>query len=201
MQAQTKYNSKFNISEAFQNFKLKQDSKAEDLTKSATLANGRKQAFNLFLSNDKPFNGASTMRTRVKDSGTTPVNIFQTYLKQSTLASPIQMDRMLGGDNFCDIDTVDDFFDFQKKPESSQTGKETFRDKLQSFKSDFNNMLVKAHPEPSENKENTSNNAKTSLKKDQIVLSARGAEAAKHSLKVSMLKQRKHLQKIVQSNN
>lgn len=60
------------------------------------------------------------------------------------------MDKMIGGDNFCDIDTVDDFFDFQKKPpiemnhldtnrENSQVqGKGSFKDKLENFKSDFN---------------------------------------------------------------
>lgn len=168
MQAQTKYNSKFNISEAFDNFKHKQDLKQDlvsTLTKSATIARRDHKQDNIFLSNDKTFNGgaASTMRARAKDITTTPVNIFQTYLKQSTLASPIQMDKMIGGDNFCDIDTVDDFFDFQRRAEEQP--KESFKDKLQSFKTGFN-ILIKSQQEPTENKENTSNNGRTCFKKE-----------------------------------
>jgi hypothetical protein len=117
VQAQTKYNSKFNINEAFNNFKHKQQIKCENpLTKSDNQTH-RKQTFQdkMFLSNDKnALSGAATMRIRTKENSTTP-NIFQTYLKSSTLASPIMMDKMIGGDNFCDIDTVDDFFDFQRK--------------------------------------------------------------------------------------
>jgi hypothetical protein len=144
VQAQTKYNSKFNINEAFNNFKHKQHAKQENpLTKSDN-QKYRKQTFqdNMFLSNDKnALSGAATMRTRIKENGTTPaINIFQTYLKQSTLASPIMMDKMIGGDNFCDIDTVDDFFDFQRKQQEDP--KESFKEKLLSFKSDFN-MLIK----------------------------------------------------------
>ncbi len=77
VQAQTRYNSKFNINEAFNNFKHKQHAKQENpLTKSDN-QRSRKQTFQdkMFLSNDKNiFNGAATMRTRPKDKITTPAN-------------------------------------------------------------------------------------------------------------------------------
>jgi hypothetical protein len=46
----------------------------------------------------------------VKDQ--TPVNIFQTYLKQNNLVSPIPLDYPTN--DFYDVDTEDDLMEFSK---------------------------------------------------------------------------------------
>ncbi len=129
------YNSRFNINEAFEDFKNKQETKSRQgnnelkqsrFTKSQinlqanekTNKNVKAKGFNhqefenLFLSSDKmtsTFNGTSTnLKIKVKNAKDhTPVNIFQSYLKTSATAivSPIPIDNHLGTD-FCDENTV-----------------------------------------------------------------------------------------------
>ena len=71
---------------------------------------------NLFLSQDKmsggTFNNATNLKIKIgNNKDHTPINIFNTYLKTSTVASPIPLDQQTHND-FCDVDSVQEFFDF-----------------------------------------------------------------------------------------
>ena len=74
----------------------------------------------------------------------TPVNIFQTYLKQNTLVSPIPLDYPTN--DFYDIDTEDDLNEFNKQQQARLKEKEaTLSSMKQSFKDKVNNIKSGFH--------------------------------------------------------
>ena len=82
----------------------------------------------------------------------TPVNIFQTYLKQNTLVSPIPLDYPTN--DFYDIDTEDDLNEFNKQQQARLKEKEatlssmkqSFKDKVNNIKSGFTDLLSARQP-------------------------------------------------------
>ena len=82
----------------------------------------------------------------------TPVNIFQTYLKQNTLVSPIPLDYPTN--DFYDIDTEDDLNEFNKQQQARLKEKEatlssmkqSFKDKVNNIKSGFTDLLNVRQP-------------------------------------------------------
>ncbi|CDW85434.1 UNKNOWN [Stylonychia lemnae] len=177
----------FNINEAFEDFKNKQDQKSrqslemrkesQKLTQSqgvyshnqsksrqwAKMTHGdnflKDINDNIFLSQDKmssTYQGGVTSNVKIKIQNNskdhTPVNIFQTYLKQNNnVVSPIPMEAQQH--DFYDLDTVDDLFDFKNQISSRQGRdnipqveiigniKNSFKNKVENLKSDFNNLL------------------------------------------------------------
>ncbi len=77
----------------------------------------------MFLSGDKLCktyreDPTSNLKIKIQNSKDhTPVNIFQTYLKQSNLVSPILGEAHAA--DFYENDTVDEFFEFAKQNQNA----------------------------------------------------------------------------------
>lgn len=125
-----------------------QDNFLRDLQGSheALFLSGDKLSTQQYLGYDMPC--STQMKLKIQNTKDhTPLNIFQTYLKSSTLVSPIMNEAQQT--DFCEHDTVDDFFDFprqapsQPKDASKQGVKSTFKDKVKNIKSDFKQLITK----------------------------------------------------------